>query len=82
MDTPWEEPTTQRGHWHGFGLFEDTSRFFWVDDRCNFRFHTPPHYSTGKSPTYEDDEDDDKVLGFRMQHHHRDPWQAKEIPMS
>jgi hypothetical protein len=28
MDTPWEEPTTQRGHWHGFGLFEDTSRFF------------------------------------------------------
>jgi hypothetical protein len=43
---------------------------------------TPPHYSTRKGPVDEDDEDDDEVLGFRMQHHHRDPWQAKEIPMS
>jgi hypothetical protein len=44
--------------------------------------HTPPHYSTGKGPADEDDEDKDEAPGFHIQHHHRGPWQAEEIPMS
>ena len=41
---------------------------------------TPPHYSAGKDPANEDDDDDPR--GFRIQHHQRNPWLQDEIDMS
>ena len=80
MDTPWEEleyPTRSGGT--ALASLRTPANSFEPVTGITFVVRTPPHYSAGKGPT---DEDDEEALGFHIHHHQWDPWQQDEISMS
>ena len=72
MDTPWEEPEypAQSGGIVLASLRTPTGSSEPVTGATS-TVRTPPHYSDGKGPT---DEDDEEALGFHIHHHQWDPW--------
>ena len=82
MDTPWEEPDYPA--WSGgttLASLRTPARSSEPMTGATSAVRTPPHHSTRKGPTEEDDEYDDYAPGFHVHHHQRDPWQADEISM-
>ena len=81
MDTPWVEldyPARSGGTSSG-SLSTPAGSSQLVTGAASV-VRTPPHYSAGKDPANEDD--DDNPSGFCIQHHQWDPWQQDEISMS
>ena len=83
MDTPYKEPPlpARSGDTSSASLRTPAGSSQLVTGATS-TVRTPPHYSAGKDPTNEDDEDDNDSPGFRIQHHQWDPWQQDEINMS
>ena len=74
MDTPWVEPDypAWSGGTSSGSLRTPAGSSQWVIGAA-FAVRTPPHYSVGKDPTNEGNEDDyddnDDPSSFRIQHH-------------
>ena len=82
MDTPYEEPPlpAQSGGTSSASLRTPAGSSQPMID-ATFAVRIPPHYSAGKDPATEDDDDDDP-LGFHRQHGQGDEWPQDEIGMS
>jgi len=73
MDTPWEEPEyPARSDGMVLASLRTPASSSELVIGVTSTVRTPPHYSDGKGPT---DEDDEEALGFHIHHHQWDPWQ-------
>ena len=75
MDTPWEEPDySMRSGGMSLASLRTLANSSEPMTGATSTLRTPPHYSAGKGPVDEDNEDDDEALGFHIHHHQWDPW--------
>ena len=81
MDTPYEEPPlpARSGGTSSAFLRTPAGSSQAVTQGATSAVRTPPHYSVGKDPATEDDDD---PPGFRRQHDQWDDWSRDEIGMS
>jgi len=83
MDTPWVEPEfPARSSGTASASLRTPAGSSEPVTGATSAVCTPPHYSAGKGPTDEDDEDNEEALSFHINHHKWDPWQQDEIDMS